>query len=51
MGGQEDIIGIPEPGVRGYAGEDVYKHLPEDGIINPEVKEIRKTMKGLPGRK
>jgi len=38
MGGQEDIIGIPEPGVRGYAGEDAYKHLPEDGIINPETK-------------
>jgi DNA-directed RNA polymerase subunit A' len=37
MGGQEDIIGIPEPGVRGYAGEDMYKHLPEDGIINPET--------------
>lgn len=36
MGGQEDIIGIPEPGVRGYAGEDAYKKLPEDGIINPE---------------
>ncbi len=37
MGGQEDIIGIPEPGVRGYAGEDAYKHLPEDGIVNPET--------------
>lgn len=37
MGGQEDIIGIPEAGVRGYAGEDAYKHLPEDGIINPET--------------
>jgi DNA-directed RNA polymerase subunit B len=37
MGGQEDIISIPEPGVRGYAGEDVYKHLPEDGIVNPET--------------
>jgi len=37
MGGQEDIIGIPEPGIRGYAGEDTYKHLPEDGIINPET--------------
>lgn len=36
MGGQEDVIGIPEPGVRGYAGEDAYKHLPEDGIVNPE---------------
>jgi len=38
MGGQEDIIGIPEPGVRGYAGEDAYKHLPEDGIVNPETE-------------
>lgn len=38
LGGQEDQIGIPEPGVRGYAGEDVYKHLPEDGIINPETR-------------
>lgn len=37
MGGQEDIIGIPEPRVRGYAGEDAYKHLPEDGIINQET--------------
>ncbi len=38
MGGQQDIIGIPEPGVRGYAGEDAYKHLPEDGIANPETE-------------
>lgn len=38
MGGQEDIIGIPEPRVRGYAGEDAYKHLPEDGIVNPETE-------------
>jgi len=38
MGGQEDIIGIPEPGVRGYAGEEAYKHLPEDGIADPETK-------------
>jgi len=37
MGGQEDVIGIPEPGVRGYAGEEAYKHLPEDGIVNPET--------------
>ena len=38
MGGQEDVIGIPEPGVRGYPGEDAYKHLPEDGIVNPETE-------------
>lgn len=37
MGGQEDIISIPEPNVRGYAGEDAYKHIPEDGIPNPET--------------
>ena len=37
MGGQEDIIGIPKAGIRGYAGEDAYKHLPEDGIVNPET--------------
>ncbi len=38
MGGQEDVIGIPEPGVRGYAGEDAYKNLSEDGIVNPETE-------------
>ena len=38
MGGQEDVIGIPEPGIRGYPGEEAYKHLPEDGIVNPETK-------------
>ena len=38
MGGQEDIIGIPQAGIRGYAGEDTYKHLPEDGVINPESR-------------
>ena len=38
MGGQEDIIGIPEPGVRGYAGEDSYKHLSEDGIVELGTK-------------
>ncbi|OGI15798.1 DNA-directed RNA polymerase subunit B [Candidatus Micrarchaeota archaeon RBG_16_49_10] len=38
MGGQEDVIGIPEPGVRGYGGEDVYKHLSEDGIADPETE-------------
>jgi len=35
--GQEDVIGIPQPGIRGYSGEDAYKHLPEDGIVNPET--------------
>ncbi len=35
--GQEDVIGIPQPGIRGYSGEDAYKHLPEDGVVNPET--------------
>jgi len=38
MGGQEDIIGLPEPGIRGYAGEDAYKHLSEDGIADIETE-------------
>ncbi len=37
LGGQEDIIGVPEAGVRGYAGEDAYKHLGEDGMSYPET--------------
>lgn len=37
LGGQQDTIGIPDAGVRGYAGEDAYKQLPEDGILNQET--------------
>jgi DNA-directed RNA polymerase subunit B' len=36
-GGQEDEIVIPEPGIKGHRGEDAYKDLGEDGIINPET--------------
>ncbi len=36
-GGQEDVIGIPDKDVRGYRSEDAYKHLGEDGVINPET--------------
>jgi DNA-directed RNA polymerase subunit B' len=36
-GGQEDEIKIPEPGVKGHRGEDAYKDLDKDGIINPET--------------
>lgn len=36
-GGQEDEIGIPEPGIKGHRGEIVYKDLGEDGIINLEI--------------
>ena len=37
-GGQEDEILVPEPGIKGHRGEEAYKHLAEDGIINPETK-------------
>jgi DNA-directed RNA polymerase beta subunit len=36
-GGQKDEIGIPDKDVRGYRSEEDYKHLDEDGIINPEI--------------
>lgn len=35
-GGQEDEIMIPEVGIKGHMGEEAYKDLAEDGIINPE---------------
>ncbi|MGC9517252.1 MAG: DNA-directed RNA polymerase subunit B [Methanomicrobiales archaeon] len=35
-GGQEDRFEVPEKGVRGYRSEEVYKHLDEDGVVNPE---------------
>lgn len=37
-GGQEDIITVPEPGVRGYKGADYYKLLEDNGIVPPEVE-------------
>ncbi|MCK5344980.1 MAG: DNA-directed RNA polymerase subunit B, partial [Candidatus Heimdallarchaeota archaeon] len=35
-GGQEDELGVPDSGVRGYKSEDEYAQLGDDGIINPE---------------
>jgi DNA-directed RNA polymerase subunit B' len=37
-GGQEDEIMVPEPGIKGYLGEDAYTDLAEDGIINLETR-------------
>lgn len=36
-GGQEDEVAVPEPGIKGHRGEDAYKDLSDDGIINPET--------------
>ncbi|MBU0953135.1 MAG: DNA-directed RNA polymerase subunit B [Nanoarchaeota archaeon] len=36
--GQEDDITIPDPAVRGHRGEDAYRDLGENGIINPETR-------------
>ncbi|MDR3063572.1 MAG: DNA-directed RNA polymerase subunit B [Methanobrevibacter sp.] len=35
-GGQTDSFEVPAKGVRGYRSEENYRHLDEDGIINPE---------------
>ncbi len=37
-GGQEDRFEIPDPNVRGYRASEVYRHLSEDGVVEPETE-------------
>ncbi len=37
-GGQEDKLEVPEPGVKGFRGLELYSKLDSDGIISPEVE-------------
>lgn len=35
-GGQEDKFEVPDKNVKGYRSEDAYRHLDDDGVVNPE---------------
>ncbi|MHA1847212.1 MAG: DNA-directed RNA polymerase subunit B [Promethearchaeota archaeon] len=37
-GGQEDKFQVPEHTVRGYKPQECYRHLSEDGLIEPETQ-------------
>ncbi len=37
-GGQKDRFELPDPEIQGYRGEEEYKYLDDDGIIQPETE-------------
>ncbi len=37
-GGQKDRFELPKPEIQGYRGDDTYRFLGEDGVINPEAE-------------
>ncbi|MGQ9565731.1 MAG: DNA-directed RNA polymerase subunit B [Candidatus Bathyarchaeales archaeon] len=40
LGGLKDRFVVPEPGIRGYRGEQYYRLIEPDGIISPEVDVV-----------
>lgn len=49
-GGQEDIFQVPTEDVRGFKAPEAYKHLAEDGVVEPETFVNGKTAEVIIGR-
>lgn len=49
-GGQEDQFEKPTSSVRGYRADEVYRHLSEDGVVEPETEVSGKASDVIIGR-